>query len=175
MKLKRQVSRLTRVAINKIQYQYDFSQIMSTGAGLPGYLATPLFKFNSWTRIFGTDADDEANKQALIRSVTGRWQLATNEPDNRTYSLWIVSLKDNASDLLEVGTGNLLPLTAGTHYIGDSDRVLRIFLLLARTACSWVASASSAGRAVCVCCRHPPDSNSDTGCYLAQCRREARR
>jgi hypothetical protein len=123
-KLKRQVSRLTRVAINKIQYQYEFSQNMTNVAGTAAYDARNLVKFSNWTRIFGTDADDEVNKQAVIKSITGRWQMATNEPDNRTYSIWIVSLKDNASELLTAGTGELGALVQGTHYIGDSDRVL---------------------------------------------------
>jgi|688.fasta_scaffold262637_2 hypothetical protein len=123
-KLKRQVSRLTKVAINKIQYQLSFSQNMTNATGTNDYAARNLVKFTDWTRIFGTDADDEVNKQALIKSITGRWQMATNEPDNRTYSIWVVSLKDNASELLGAGTGDLAPLVSGTHYIGDSDRVL---------------------------------------------------
>jgi hypothetical protein len=122
-KLQRQVNRLTAVAINKIQYQSAFSQNMTNVAGTSAYLAYPLTQFSSWTRIFGTDADDEVNKQALIKSITGRWQMATNEPDNRTYSIWVVSLKDNASELLN-NDGTLAALTSGTHYIGDSDRVL---------------------------------------------------
>lgn len=123
-RLSRQVSRLTKVAINKIQYQSVYTSNMTNATGLPSYGAYPLMKFSNWSRIFGTDADDEVNKQALVKSITARWQMNTNEPDNRTYSIWVVSLKDNASELLTAGTGELGALTQGTHYIGDADTVL---------------------------------------------------
>lgn len=124
MKLKRQVARLTKVAINKIQYQYNFNFGLTNAAGTPSYAAYNLFKFNNWTRVFGTDADDEVNKNCLIRNLTARTYISTSEPDARSYSTWVVQLKDNASQLLEAGTGNLLTLTSGTHYINSGSEVL---------------------------------------------------
>lgn len=124
LKLKRQVARLTKVAINKIQYRTAFNMNCYDVAGLANYQARNLVKFSDWTRIFGTDADDEVNKQAIVRSITGRWSFLTNEPDDRRYSMWIVSLKDNASELLTAGTGDLGTLVEDTHFIGSGDRVL---------------------------------------------------
>lgn len=103
---------------------------MANAAGSASYDVIPLTKFNLWTRIFGTDSDDEVNKQALVKSITGRWTNLTNEPDDRRYSIWVVSLKDQASELLQAPTatpgsgGELGPLIQNTHYIGDADRVL---------------------------------------------------
>lgn len=125
MKLKRAVSRLTKVAINKIQYQRNFSHVMASLVGASaGYEGTNLLRFADWTRVFGTDADDEVNKNALIRKITGRVQVATNEPDQRQYSIWVVSLKDNASELLTASTGALATLTQGTHYVNTGSEVL---------------------------------------------------
>jgi hypothetical protein len=123
-KLKRQVSRLTKVAINKIQYQYAFDYLMSNAPGTDSYAANALLKFSNWTRIFGTDTDDEVNKQCLVKSISARWQMFSNEPDARTYSVWVVSLKDQASELLTSGTGELGSLIQGTHYIGVGSEVL---------------------------------------------------
>lgn len=114
-KLARDVSKLKAVAMNRISYQGTDSFEGASAAGLFDYRSTPLFKFNNWTRIFGTDADDESNKQCLIRKCAGQWSVDTTEPDARSYSIFIVSLKDEASELLNTD-GTLAPLTVGTHY-----------------------------------------------------------
>jgi len=129
MKLKRQVARLTKVAINKIQYTRNFNFDLTNVAGTPSYASYNLMQFSNWTRVFGTDADDEVNKNCLIRSCVARTWLATNEPDARQYSTWVVQLKDNGSELLinnaTVGTpGNLGPLVSGTHYVNTGSEVL---------------------------------------------------
>lgn len=96
-------------------YSGSVSFACSTALGLASYNATPLLKFDQWTRTFGTDADDEVQKKALIRKCNVNWQIATNEPDARWYSVFLVSLKDEASALLKTD-GTLDTLTAGTHY-----------------------------------------------------------
>lgn len=88
---------------------------MGSALGTASYQATPLFKFNNWSRVFGTDADDETQKKAVIRTLAARWQAVTTEPDNRQYAMFVVSLKDEASDLLST-SGTLNTLTQGTHY-----------------------------------------------------------
>lgn len=126
-RLQTQVAKLTRVAMNRINYTKDDRIDCYTAAGLDSYDARPLLKFDQWTRVFGTDADDEVNKQAIIRSLKCNWRFNTNEPDNRTFSLFVVSLKDEASQLLTnsgVNDGTLAPLTSGTHYIAGQDRTL---------------------------------------------------
>jgi len=119
------VARLTKVAINRIQYRNNGTLAMSTVTGVgASYDARALFKFANWTRVFGTDADDEVNKVCLIRGLTGRLRMASTEPSARQYSVWVVSLKDNASELLTAGTGELATLVDGTHYIGGGSDVL---------------------------------------------------
>lgn len=114
-RLKRQVSKLTAVALNKINYSGTDSFQASTTLGTASYNATPLTRFSAWTRIFGTDADDETQKKAVIRRLSGRWSVFTSEPDARQYSMFVVSLKDEASDLLN-SDGTLAALAQGTHY-----------------------------------------------------------
>jgi len=122
-KLQRQVSRLTRVAINRIQYQQNQQTDMYNALGTDSYSALPLVKFDNWSRVFGTDADDEVNKQCVIKSMKCNWRFTTNEPDARRYAIFVVSLKDNASALLQTD-GTLAPLTSGTHYTASADLCL---------------------------------------------------
>lgn len=113
--LSRQVSKLNSVAMNRLMYSAQTSFNCATALGLPSYNATPLLKFDNWTRVFGTDADDETQKKALLRKINLNWQILTNEPDARYYSMFVVSLKDEASPLLNTD-GTLATLTQGTHY-----------------------------------------------------------
>lgn len=127
-KLQRQVSSLNKVAINRVQYACDTSVNCYNATGTNDYQAVPMLKFNNWSRIFGTDADDETNKQAVIRSMKVNWHFTTNEPDNRDFSVFLVSLKDQASELLQDSTtadpGGLAPLVAGTHYHSSRSQTL---------------------------------------------------
>ena len=114
-RLKRQVSALTAVAVNRIMYSGTDNYQTATVAGTASYAATPLTRFSAWTRVFGTDADDETQKKCVIRKLSGRWTFASNEPDNRQFSMFVVSLKDEASGLLN-SDGTLAALAQGTHY-----------------------------------------------------------
>lgn len=122
--LSRQVAKLNAVAINRIQYGQTQSFSASTVLGLDSYQALPLLQFAGWNRVFGTDADDETNKQCVIKSQKCTWVFNTTEPDNRRYVMFVVSLKDDASQLLNAGTGNLEPLVQGTHYNQSNDLTL---------------------------------------------------
>jgi len=128
MKLKRQVSRLTKVAINRIQYTQNQQTDMYTALGTDSYSALPLLKFDAWSRVFGTDADDEVNKQCMIKSQKCTWRFTTNEPDARRYSIFVVSLKDQGSELLNDtasgSPGTLQPLVSGTHFMASADLTL---------------------------------------------------
>lgn len=121
--LSRAISKLNKVALNRINYQQNGSFSMSNATGLADYASVPLLKFSTWSRIFGTDADDESNKQALVRSTKANWQMWTSEPDGRSYSFFVVSLKDQANELLNTD-GTLGTLTSGTHYAGTGGQVL---------------------------------------------------
>lgn len=113
--LSRQVSKLNSVAMNRLMYSCYRQFNCATALGLSSYDATPLLKFDNWSRVFGTDADDETQKKALLRKLNLNWQILTNEPDARYYSVFVVSLKDEASPLLNTD-GTLATLTQGTHY-----------------------------------------------------------
>lgn len=113
--LQRQVRQLNAVAMNRLHYSGNDTFFCANATGVPSYNATPLTRFSTWTRIFGTDADDETQKKALIRKCSLNWQITTSEPDARWYSVFLVSLKDEASDLLN-SDGTLASLAQGTHY-----------------------------------------------------------
>lgn len=121
--LTRKVNQIVKTSVQRINYTQTITQTFTTVGGTPSYAAIPLTKFSNWTRIFGTDADDETGKTAVLKGITGRWQTASNEPDNRTYSIWVVSLKEEASSLLNAD-GTLASLVSGNHYVSDSDRTL---------------------------------------------------
>lgn len=125
-RLTRQVARLSAVAIQKIQYRQLTLANLNSALGLDSYVATPLMKYSNWARVFGNDADNEAGNKAVIRSMSIPWRFQTNEPDNRQYTIFVVSLKDNASDLLNSTTslGDLNTLVQDTHYSSSADRTL---------------------------------------------------
>jgi hypothetical protein len=83
----------------------------------------PMNKFTSWSRIFGTDADDEQGKRCVVKSSSMNWNINTAEPDPIGFSVFAVSLKKSASDIINVA-GDLSGLTAGTHYVGNGSKVL---------------------------------------------------
>lgn len=83
----------------------------------------PMNKFTAWSRIFGTDADDEQGKRCVVKSSNFQWNIITTEPDGIGYSVFAVSLKKSASDIINVN-GDLSGLTAGTHYVGNGSKVL---------------------------------------------------
>jgi hypothetical protein len=83
----------------------------------------PMNKFSNWSRIFGTDADDEQGKRCIVKSSNMQWNISTQEPDNVGFSMFAVSLKKTASDVL-TSAGDLSGLTAGTHYVGNGSKVL---------------------------------------------------
>lgn len=113
--LTKKVSALNAVAMNRLMYQYAYATNCTNALGTSSYDAQPLLKFDNWTRIFGTDADDETQKKAILRKINLNWQITSNEPDARWFSVFLVSLKDEASGLLQTD-GTLAPLTKGTHY-----------------------------------------------------------
>lgn len=121
--LTKAVSRLNHVSMNRIMYSQNQTGTLGNATGASGYVSFPLLKFSGWTRTFGTDLDDESNKQCLIRSINCPYTLTTNEPDDRYYSVWCVSLKDEANELLNTD-GTLANLTQGTHYVSDASNTL---------------------------------------------------
>ena len=84
----------------------------------------PLSQYGTWTRIFGTDADDESNHSALWKKTELDMQIYTNGERNAIdYSMFIVTLtKLGMEELFTPATGGLAgplgitSLANGTHY-----------------------------------------------------------
>jgi hypothetical protein len=112
-----------RGTLTKCMYQQAATNlIMGNVAG--NYIdIIPLNKFTTWSRIFGTDADDEQGKKCIIRNTNLQWNITTQEPDGIGFSVFCVSLKKTASDII-TSAGDLSGLTAGTHYVGNGSKVL---------------------------------------------------
>jgi len=112
-----------RGTLTKCMYQQAaVNLIMGNVAG--NYIdIIPLNKFTAWSRIFGTDADDEQGKKCVIRNTNLQWSIQTQDPDGVGFSVFCVSLKKIASDII-TSAGDLSGLVAGTHYVGNGSKVL---------------------------------------------------
>lgn len=124
--LARQVATLSRQVkgtTSDVQYGASFNNPIGNIAGNNVFIY-PLSQYSSWTRIFGTDADDESNHKALWKKSNYDFQINTNgERSLIDYSFYIVSLtKLGQEELFTPATGGLAGplgitgLTAGTHY-----------------------------------------------------------
>lgn len=123
--LSRQVAALARVqrsTTSKVMYNQGVSVLPLGNVLADGYRVDPLTNFGSWNRTFGTDADDEQGKRAMIRNTNCQWVINSNESDPVGISMFVVSIKKVGSDLLSGGA--LGTLTNGTHYVGNGSKVL---------------------------------------------------
>lgn len=111
--------------ICRVMYSQGDTLNLGTAAGGQPSQIIPLTTYSYWTRCFGTDADDEQAKKAVIRKSTTEWSIDCNgELDTVGYTIFAVSLKKNASALID-SSGALLPtFVSGTHYTGTGSRVL---------------------------------------------------
>jgi len=116
------LTRSTQGTQSKVMYKQDYSTNLGNATG--NYIdILPLDKFTAWTRIFGTDADDEQGKRCVVKSTNVQWNIVAPEPDSVGYSMFCVNLKKNASDLIDTA-GDLTGLLSGTHYVGSGSKVL---------------------------------------------------
>jgi len=117
------IARSTQGTQSKCMYQQaDVNFPLGNAAGNQ-VLSLSMNKFSNWLRIFGTDADDEQGKRCIVKSTNFQWNVTTLEPDGIGFSMFAVSLKKSASDLINT-SGDLTGLTAGTHYVGNGSKVL---------------------------------------------------
>lgn len=124
--LARAVKKLNKISYDKVQL-----------SGLPKYnenVVQPYYQYhceqllNTWTPVFGYDANDMADvNKFYINSYNMDIRLRQdNEADQIYYSMFFVSLKDEANDptTFDPLTGQLT-LTSGVHYYAsDNGRVL---------------------------------------------------
>lgn len=112
--IKRQIRPLTRNVIH-------YSKVITGGIGNAGgnnVYTIPLNNYSSWNRVFGADADDESGKSAMVKYMKLLWKLNTNgERASIDYSMFVVSLKKNATDLFNNANGSLNVPTINTHYV----------------------------------------------------------
>lgn len=79
-----------------------------------------LTKYSQWTNIFGGSSDDNYNNQAIHKSFGIDCRLSlqnglNTETDSISYTFFLVSLTDEANNILDLSTGQIT-LTAGLHY-----------------------------------------------------------
>jgi len=116
------LTRATQGTQSKIMYGQKASVTLGNASG--NFISVvPMLKFSNWARIFGTDADDEQGKRCVVKSSNFQWNIITNEPDPIGYSMFCVSLKKSASDLI-TSAGDLATLISDTHFAGAGSKVL---------------------------------------------------
>lgn len=118
--LKRKVSGTT----SDVQYTTSVNNPIGNVGGTNTYIF-PISQYSNWTRIFGTDADDESNHKALWRKSNFDFQINANGERNLIdYAFYLVSLtKLGMEELFTPSSGGLAgplgvsTLTNGVHFI----------------------------------------------------------
>lgn len=106
---------------NILYYQISRSGAIGNTTGNNPY-STPLWNYSTWSRTFGTDADDETRHTALMKYFKFWATLESNgERANINYSVFVVTLKKQGWDRISTIDGTLLPLTPGTHYFNGTN------------------------------------------------------
>jgi len=125
--LKRKVSGTT----SEIQYSGAVANQAIGNAGGDNVFIYPVSQYSGWTRIFGTDADDESNHSALWKKSNFDFEIdAGTERNSIDYSFYLVSLtKLGQEELFTPSSGGLAgplgitSLTNTVHFIqGNSAR-----------------------------------------------------
>lgn len=123
--LQRQVTRLKRAIVpltqNKLTYQLSGNFNPGTATG-DGFTLIKLSECNLWTRVFGTDADDEQSHCFRQKIGKLKWQLTINgESALVNYTIAVVSLtKIGVTELWNAATGGLNNVNQGQHYLRTS-------------------------------------------------------
>lgn len=112
-----------RRLVSKVMYTRGLGITALGNVAGDGYRADTITRFADWSRIFGTDADDEQGKRCLIKNSNIQWTINTSEQEPIGISMFVVSLKNVGSELLDA-SGNLATLVNGTHYVGNGSKVL---------------------------------------------------
>ena len=124
--LARTVKKLTKISYDKISMHGVPS--LNTNVTLPYFQYHIEDIMNSWTPIFGYDSADLQNvNKVYINSYNVDMRLRQdNEADLIYYSMFVVSLKDQAADstTFDPATGQLTLAPNIHYYAGDNGRVL---------------------------------------------------
>lgn len=132
--LARQVKSLSRKVAgttSMIQYtQFANNEVIGNAGGTNCYIK-PLSQYGNWSRIFGTDADDESNHSAIWKKSNFDFEIdAGTERNSIDYSFYLVSLtKLGMEELFTPSTGGLAgplgitSLTNLTHYVANARQM----------------------------------------------------
>jgi len=119
MALARTVRGLQRA--QKSQHQYlNYTQTASQTNIVQPYFQLNLCDYANFFPIFGADADDDNNQKVVHQSFgldmyISLENLINNEESTITFTMFLVSLKDNIGSAFNSSTG-ALSLTSGQHY-----------------------------------------------------------
>ena len=113
----RKVKREQRIEKSKIFYRNSAFATIGNAAADSVYVF-PFFTYASWTRVFGTDADDEAGKNACIKKTNLDLMLNTDgERASIDYTIFVVQLtKFGHQNLYDPVSGGLNALANNVHY-----------------------------------------------------------
>lgn len=120
-KLYQKVNKLQKAVVpltqNKMFYKHWENLNIGSATGASA-ISTNLSRANNWTRIFGTDADDESSHVFMQQRMELRGQVNANGERNLiNTTLFVVSLtKIGAAELFNPLTGVLNNLVAEQHY-----------------------------------------------------------
>jgi len=119
------ISRTVKAVTSEITYSQSVSPSAIGNAGGTNVFIQPLSVYANWTRIFGTDADDESNHSALWKKTVLDLQIdAGTERNSIDYAFYVVSLtKLGQEELFTPSSGGLAgplgitSLTNATHFV----------------------------------------------------------
>lgn len=106
---------------NRLYYGYRRSQLLNV-VPTP-YVSYNLMRWGTWSRIFGTGAEDESVRTAKFRSASLQHYVThfgtggeLDAVQTVTYTYFLVKLTKKGSYLLDENTGELKTLINNTHY-----------------------------------------------------------
>jgi len=113
---------------NKVEHQYlNYGQAEDRVNVIKDYLGLNMCNFSVAAPIFGTDADDDNNYKIMHHSFIMDCYLSLentiNEPDTTTFTMFLVSLRDDVGTAFNTSTG-ALTLVDQVHYYNQSGQVL---------------------------------------------------
>lgn len=141
---------------NKKQHQYqNYSQAESGVVISQPYNAFNLCNYSNFNPIFGSDSDDDNNAKIVHQSfgLDGYLSLENsynNEESTITFTMFLVSLKDDIGSLFAPATG-VLALTQGEQYYSNNGlvmlnkKVFNIHKVMRRTLTNFNSPLGTAG------------------------------
>lgn len=120
---RRKVNALVKEARQKremLYYSLGYIDESTGSSGSPRVI--PLCDFTSLTPRFGTEADDSNDASAILKSINMHTRVTlenisgVNEEETTTFTVFLVSVKDEASNVINATTGFLNPMTDGSEF-----------------------------------------------------------